>query len=162
MDTAERSRLKEELGKLGIQGDYLESWQRREDLWRHRPQLNISGIESKPAGTVVPNQPSDMDHKYRLAVRGVLPWKPSRACACKACRERDWDRVVLSDEGHITMLEAVKDTPVVSNGAFDSFQGGSTECPECDFVAPPRIKNPKLSVKTHQRQKHSKKELVTA
>jgi hypothetical protein len=162
MNTAERQVLKRELATFGIKGDYLEGWQPREDLWRHTPKFNLNGDQTRPAGAIVPNQPTEWDHKLGLAKRGVLQWKPTKDCACKACRERDWDRVVLSDEGHITMLEAVKDTPVVSNGAFDSFQGGSTECPECDFVAPPRIKNPKLSVKTHQRQKHKKKELVTA
>ena len=155
MNTAERLSLKRELSKFGIRGEYLDSWQPREDLWRHAPKLNITGAHTRPAGAVVPNQPADMDHKLRMAVNGVLPWKPTRDCQCKACRERDWDSAVVNEEGHISILVKEEVSP------FQAFEDppkhivpDETKCPDCDFVVKADSKSPKASLRFHRLGKH--------
>ena len=155
MNTVERQQLKRELGKLGIRGEYLEGWQPREDLWRHKPGLNNFGKEVKPVGSVVANQPSDWDHKLRLAVRGTLPWRPTRDCQCKACRERDWDKVVIDEEGQISMIAEEEVSP------FQAFEDppkpivpDETKCPDCDFVVRADSKSPKASLRFHRLGKH--------
>jgi len=159
MDLAERNRLKAELRKMGIKGEYLDSWQPREDLWRHKPQLNNNGKEIKPAGAVVPNQPSDLDHKMRLAIRGILPWKPDKTCMCKGCRERDWDRAIINDEGHISVPDVAEESPFE---AFEAPEGALPErlkCDDCDYVVKADNKRPAASLRLHRR-KH--KETVAA
>jgi len=156
MNTAERLSLKRELSKFGIRGEYLDGWQPREDLWRHAPKLNITGTQTRPAGAIVPNQPADMDHKLRMAVNGVLPWKPMRDCRCKACRERDWDSAVVNEEGHISILVKEEVSP------FQAFEDppkpvvpDETKCPDCDFVVRADSKSPKASLRFHRLGKHS-------
>ena len=154
METAERTRLKAELAKFGIQGEYLNGWQPREDLYLHTPRLNISGIEVRPAGAVVANQPSVYDHKLRQAILGALPFRPSPSCQCKGCRERDWDNVIISEEGHISAKgerlspfsefeEQAPDLPTIN-----------MSCPDCDFVVRPDSKKPKNSLRFHRSAKH--------
>ena len=152
MNTKERSELKRELAKMGIKGDYLNGWQPREDLWRHKPGLNNFGKEVFRAGAVVANQPSLWDHKLRMAVRGILPWKPNALCQCKACRERDWDRAIIDEDGQITMMDV---------DAFESFEDAPEPevvsdrpaCPEddCGFVVRADSKNPSSSLRFHRR-----------
>jgi hypothetical protein len=153
MDTRERTHLRAELKKLGIVGDFLDSWQPREDLWLHKPWMTTEGAEARPAGSLIGNQPSDMDHKLRLAVRGALPWKPSRECACKGCRERDWENVTITDEGHISVIEQAE-------AVVEKVAAVPHACPDCDFVVKASSKKPMVSLTGHRRAKH--KELVTA
>jgi hypothetical protein len=156
MNTAERQTLKRELATFGIKGDYLEGWQPREDLWRHAPKFNLNGAQTSPAGAIVPNQPTEWDHKLRLAKRGVLQWKPTKDCACKACRERDWTRAEIDDIGQITMVAE----PVAS--PFKEFEAPRKQrakvervkCPDCDFLVKARSKNPGASMRFHRRAKH--------
>ena len=155
MNTAERQELKKELARYGIKGEYLKEWQPREDLWRHAPKLNINGAQTRPAGAIVPNQPADMDHKLRMAVKGVLPWKPMRDCQCKACRERDWDSAVVNEDGHISILVKEEVSP------FQAFEDppkpivpDETKCPDCDFVVRADSKSPKASMRFHRLGKH--------
>ena len=156
MNTAERQTLKRELATFGIKGDYLERWQPREDLWRHAPKFNLNGVQTRPVGAIVPNQPSVWDHKSRLAKRGVLPWKPTRDCECKACRERDWDRVVVDDVGQITIMGEEEESP------FKEFEAPPKkiekakrlECSDCKFMVKSRSRNPSASMRFHRRAKH--------
>ena len=154
MNTVERNSLKKELALLGIRGEYLEGWQVKEDLWGHKPKLNIDGVEVKPAGYGVPNQPADMDHKYRLAIRGVLPWRPSESCGCKACRERDWSKFIINDEGHIIMAQEN------TGSSFEDFVDSRLKCDDCEYVVKAESRDPKASLRLHRRGKH--KELVAA
>jgi len=155
MNTVERTYLKGELAKMGIKGDYLDSWQPRGPMWRHKPQLNISGNEVQPAGIEIPNQPLLWDHQLRMAVRiGALPWKPSKDCGCKLCRERDWSKVTVNEEGHIHLI-VEKESPVGNSDAFESFQTKSiNQCPDCDFVVKSDSKNPVGSLRFHRMGKH--------
>jgi len=97
-----------------------------------------------------------MDHKLRMAVNGVLPWKPTRDCQCKACRERDWDSAVVNEEGHISILVKEEVSP------FQAFEDppkpvapDQTKCPDCDFVVRADSKSPKASLRFHRLGKHS-------
>ena len=155
MNTNERNRLKIELGKMGIRGDYLGSWQPRRDMWRHKAQLNNFEKEIAPAGSVVSNQPTLWDHQLRLSKRGVLPWKPTAECGCKACRERDWSRAEIDDKGQIAMIEPATE----SFAEFTTEPEDRVKCDDCDFVVREDSKNPAGSLRFHRR-KH--KETVAA
>jgi len=164
LDTRERTFLKDELAKQGIVGEYLESWQPREDLYLHVPRLNNNGKETRPIGSVVPNQPSDMDHKYRLARRGVLPWPPTEACGCKGCRERDWSQFVTNEEGHVVEIETAAAPKVAVESIVVGHDDPPTieitpldvriKCPDCDFVVKSDSKNPVGSLRFHRMGKH--------
>ena len=155
MNTAERQELKRELSRYGIKGEYLKEWQPSENLWRHAPKFNIDGSQTRPAGAKVSNQPAYMDHKLRMAVQGVLPWQPAKDCRCKACRERDWDRAVINEEGHILMLPDNEESP------FKEFEDKpedddefTAKCSDCDYVVRPDSKNPRNSMRFHRKVKH--------
>lgn len=135
MDAEDRKRLRAELKKIGIKGDYLDSWQPRKDLWRHTAMLNNEGKEAKPAGMYVPNQPGDPDSLVRLSVRGLLPWKPTKDCRCKACRERDWQNTFIDRDGENEYLLAA--------------EVRTYKC-ECGWEPAPG-KNPGMALKAHQR-----------
>lgn len=158
MDTKERARLKAELKRLGIEGEYLNSWQAREDLYLHIPQLNNFGKEVRSAGTTIANQPSIWDHKLRMARRGVLPFRPSRECKCKGCRERDWDNVVVNEEGHISVIVVDQSVSLgpAANPKGDPIELLSGHCLDCDFVVKESSKNPASSLRFHRMAKHNK------
>lgn len=130
----ERKSLRDELAKMGFKGDYIDSWQPRVDCWSHKPRLSISGKESTPAGFAVPNQPGEPYHAVKLSRRGVLPWRPSPSCRCKACRERDWDKLVANSEG-LLLTVAQKEVD-------------DSSCPKCDYVVP-EGRNTVLALRAH-------------
>ena len=174
MDTRERNRLKGELAQLGIKGDYLSTWQAKGDTWLHVDRLTVGGGVWKQAGSLIPNQNTHMEHLLRRALKGVLPFKPSRDCLCKGCRERDWDRVRIDQEGQIWPIEdeSVQETNAFSNPAEESVQVVAVPvvhksnnksvyaCPDCDFKAREGSKHPKRNFNIHRRQNH--KDLVAA
>lgn len=146
MNQEEREKLRAELAKLGVKGEYLDSWQPRQDGWRHRPGLNVEGAEVTPAGTQVPNLPGNPDSTARYAVRGIFPYRPSPSCRCKDCRTRVWEKFIEDSEGHL--VPKPKQEAAIVDGHK------SYACSKCDWVTPPTSKNAGASLHFHEMHRH--------
>jgi hypothetical protein len=149
VNVKDRQRLKNELGKLGVPGDYLSSWPTKVDNWRHRPMRNTHGDILGPVGIAVPNQPGHPDSAVRRARHGILPTRPSESCMCKACRDRDWSTVVVDADGHIIDSEV----RAGMNGSVPTVVQNENECADCGFVVP-NGKDLHRSIQAHRRQRH--------
>ena len=83
----ERNKMKQELAGLGYSLSYIDDWQPKTRLYRHRPAYNTQGEISDAVGTYVDNVPGNPDYVLRKARIGLFPWKPSSSCECKWCRD---------------------------------------------------------------------------
>ena len=83
----ERNKMKQELSGLGYSMSYIDDWQPKTRLYRHRPAYNTQGEISDAVGTYVDNVPGNPDYVLRKARIGLFPWKPSSSCECKWCRD---------------------------------------------------------------------------
>ena len=83
----ERNKMKQELAGLGYSLSYIDDWQAKTRLYRHRPSYNTQGEISDVVGTYVDNVPGNPDYVLRKARIGLFPWKPSESCECKWCKD---------------------------------------------------------------------------
>ena len=83
----ERNKMKQELSGLGYSMSYIDDWQPKTRLYRHKPAYNTQGEISDAVGTYVDNVPGNPDYVLRKARIGLFPWKPSSSCECKWCRD---------------------------------------------------------------------------
>jgi hypothetical protein len=79
--------MKQELAGLGYSLSYIDDWQAKTRLYRHRPSYNTQGEISDVVGTYIDNVPGNPDYVLRKARIGLFPWKPSSSCECKWCRD---------------------------------------------------------------------------
>jgi len=79
--------MKQELAGLGYSLSYIDDWQAKTRLYRHRPSYNTQGEISDVVGTYVDNVPGNPDYVLRKARIGLFPWKPSESCECKWCKD---------------------------------------------------------------------------
>ena len=154
----ERQEVKRDLARLGVAGEFIDSWQPKMDCFRHTPYRNISGTLVKPAGMAVPNQPMNNDTALRLARRGVLPTRPSEHCRCKGCRERDWANTSVDENGLLIddEVRAAQNQEAASVASVTVTKPSTivgSKCPDCDFVVEAK-KRPLFAMSTHRRQKH--------
>jgi hypothetical protein len=66
---------------------YIDDWQPKTTLYRHRASYSVGGRINEAVGTYVTGVPGNPDYVLRKAAIGLFPWKPSAACDCKWCRE---------------------------------------------------------------------------
>ena len=83
--TKERTVLREELVGQGYSWKYIDEWQPKVTLYRHRALTNPSGETVSPVGTALANLPGNPDYVSRKARAGLLPWPPGNACTCHWC-----------------------------------------------------------------------------
>ena len=83
----ERNKMKQELAGLGYSLSYIDDWQAKTRLYRHKPAYNTQGEISDVVGTYVDNVPGNPDYVLRKARIGLFPWKPSESCECKWCKD---------------------------------------------------------------------------
>ena len=81
----ERNQMKTELVKLGYALRYIDEWQPKATLYRHRPAYNDEGKVTDAIGTAVPNVPGNPDYVLRKARIGLFPWMPGEKCECQWC-----------------------------------------------------------------------------
>ena len=81
----ERNKMKQELSGLGYSMSYIDDWQPKTRLYRHRPAYNVDGEISDAVGTYVENVPGSPDYVLKKARIGLFQWKPSSSCECKWC-----------------------------------------------------------------------------
>ena len=83
--TKERTVLRGELVGQGYSWNYIDEWQPKVTLYRHRGLINPNGEVVSPVGTKLGNLPGNPDYVNRKARLGLFPWAPGNACTCKWC-----------------------------------------------------------------------------
>ena len=86
----ERNKQKLELANAGFSMKYIDDWQSKTTLYRHKPSYNNEGEISGAVGAVITGVPGNPDYVLRKAKIGLFPWKPAESCECQWCRETDW------------------------------------------------------------------------
>ncbi len=83
----ERNKMKVELANLGYSLKYIDDWQPKTTLYRHKKAYNNEGDVTDDIGTSVSNVPGNPDYVLRKARIGLFPWKPSESCECRWCKD---------------------------------------------------------------------------
>ena len=83
----ERNKMKVELANLGYSLKYIDEWQPKTTLYRHKKAYNSEGDVTDDIGTSVSNVPGSPDYVLRKARIGLFPWKPSESCECRWCKD---------------------------------------------------------------------------
>tara|TARA_X000001388_G_C2140559_1_gene88527 strand:+ start:136 stop:537 length:402 start_codon:yes stop_codon:yes gene_type:complete len=86
----ERNKQKIQLANAGFTLKYIDEWQAKTTLYRHKPSYNNEGQIIGAVGTAVTGVPGNPDYVLRKAKIGLFPWKPGPECDCTWCRETDW------------------------------------------------------------------------
>ena len=84
----ERNRQKNELASAGFTLRYIDEWQPKTTLYRHKPSYNVDGEITEDVGTTVKGVPGSPDYVLRKAKIGLFPWPPGENCTCQWCAER--------------------------------------------------------------------------
>ena len=84
----ERNQQKLELVNAGFSLRYIDEWQPKATLYRHKPSYNVNGGVSEGVGTEVRGVPGNPDYVLRKSKIGLFPWMPSESCECQWCAGR--------------------------------------------------------------------------
>ena len=88
----ERNQQKIELANNGFTLRYIDEWQPKTTLYRHKPSYNADGDISEDVGSAVSGVPGSPDYVLRKSKLGLFPWIPSGECTCKWCAERSQEK----------------------------------------------------------------------
>jgi len=83
----ERNKQRNELAGIGYSLRYIDEWQPKTTLYRHKPSYYVNGEMDSDVGTAVKGVPGSPDYVLRKAKIGLFPWPPSDTCTCKWCKE---------------------------------------------------------------------------
>ena len=84
----ERNQQKNALARAGFTLGYIDEWQPKTTLYRHKPSYNMEGDITEDVGTSVRGVPGSPDYVLKKALIGLFPWVPSENCTCEWCAER--------------------------------------------------------------------------
>ena len=76
----ERNKQKNELAGMGYSLRYIDEWQRKTRLYRHKAAYNVDGVVMEDVGTFVDNVPGNPDYVLRKSRIGLFPWEPAQDC----------------------------------------------------------------------------------
>ncbi len=110
----ERNQQKMELVNSGFSMRYIDEWQPKTVLYRHKASLNVQGEVVRDVGTALTGVPGNPDYVLRKAKIGLFPWKPGVSCDCKWCKD--------------SYVEPVPEPEVNSEMVTKT-------CEECGFIA---------------------------
>ena len=110
----ERNQQKMELVNSGFSMRYIDEWQPKTVLYRHKASLNVQGEVVRDIGTTLTGVPGNPDYVLRKAKIGLFPWKPGVSCDCKWCKD--------------SYVEPVPEPEVNSEMVTKT-------CEECGFIA---------------------------
>jgi len=110
----ERNKQKVELANSGFSMRYIDEWQPKTTLYRHKASYTVDGQLSEPVGSTTKGVPGNPDYVLRKAKIGLFPWKPNESCECKWCKD--------------SYVEPVPEPEVVSEMATKT-------CELCGFTA---------------------------
>jgi len=83
----ERNQQKLDLANVGYSMKYIDEWQPKTTLHRHKPSYNAEGDIVAGVGTTVDNVPGSPDYVLRKARIGLFQWPPSESCECQWCQK---------------------------------------------------------------------------
>ena len=83
----EYNKIKNELTGLGYSMRYVDEWQPKTRLYRHKAAYNVDGDLTDEVGTYTDNVPGDPRYLLRKARIGMFGFPPSETCTCKWCNE---------------------------------------------------------------------------
>jgi len=83
----EYNKVKNELIGLGYSMRYVDEWQPKTRLYRHKAAYNVDGELTDEVGTYTDNVPGDPRYLLRKARIGMFGFPPSETCTCKWCNE---------------------------------------------------------------------------
>ena len=97
----ERNKQKNELASIGFSMKYIDDWQPKTTLYRHKPSYYVSGEIAADVGTSVKGVPGNPDYVLKKSRIGQFPWQPGETCTCKWCmgRRGTQDTVAARAEG---------------------------------------------------------------
>ena len=113
--TRERTELRSALVGQGYHWNYIDEWQPKVSLYRHRAMVSPKGDVVSPAGTRLDNLPGSPDYVSRKAKQGLYTWPPSDACLCRWCGERK-AAVYVTGEVSAAPVATEPSVPVVLAG----------------------------------------------
>ena len=115
---SERNKQQNQLANIGYSLRYIDEWQPKTTLYRHKPDYNVGGGIVQDVGTTVKNVPGNPDYVMKKSKIGQFGWPPSATCGCKWCVERATKEPVAvgvgSDEP--PPEEIVKERPYFTKG----------------------------------------------
>jgi len=115
---SERNKQQNQLAGIGYSLRYIDEWQPKTTLYRHKPDYNIDGDIVQDVGSTVKNVPGNPDYVMKKSKIGQFGWPPSATCGCKWCVERATKEPVAvgvgSDEP--PPEEIVKERPYFTKG----------------------------------------------
>ena len=94
----ERNKQKVELANAGFTMSYIDDWQPKTTLYRHKASFNVQGEIVRGVGTAIKGVPGSPDYVLRKSKIGLFPWKPSATCECKWCRESFTEAEAIVEE----------------------------------------------------------------
>ena len=113
MTTKERTDLRTELVSQGYSWNYIDEWQPKITLYRHKDIKNPGGEIVSEAGTKIEGLPGTPDYVTRKARQGLLQWPPSDSCTCRWCMGR---KETQPEIAHSSDSIKVEEAPVASSG----------------------------------------------
>ena len=94
----EYNKVKNELTGLGYSMRYVDEWQPKTRLYRHKAAYNVEGDLTDEVGTYTDNVPGDPRYLLRKAKIGMFGFPPSETCTCKWCNESNVTQVAAKTE----------------------------------------------------------------
>ena len=89
VNLSDRQRTRNELVSIGYSWDYIDEWQPKVSLYRHRAMISPSGELVSDVGTKLDNLPGNPDYVNRKGRQGLYPWPPGDTCTCRWCATRE-------------------------------------------------------------------------
>ena len=83
-----RNELRDELVGAGYSVKYLDDWQPKTVLYRHKPQYNLEGKIVFDVGSTVSGVPGNPQYVLTKARIGLFNQPPSDTCECRWCKQR--------------------------------------------------------------------------
>ena len=124
--------MKNELAGIGYSLKYIDEWQPKTTLYRHKTMYFDNGKISHEVGSEIKNIPGNPDYVLKKSKIGLFPWPPSDTCECKWCQE--------------------KAAPKVAEVTSSKYRCDSGDC---DYIATSESHSGKLSsLRMHKRRKH--------
>ena len=131
----ERNQQKLELTNAGFTLKYIDEWQPKTTLYRHKASYTAEGEISQDVGSTLKGVPGSPDYVLRKARIGLFPWKPGDQCDCQWCKEST------------AKNETVAEDPVKDPGTWS--------CDQCDFVPEAEDKaNASSQLRFHKAKEH--------
>ena len=130
----ERNQQKLELTNAGFTLRYIDEWQPKTTLYRHKASYTVDGNLSEPVGSTTKGVPGNPDYVLRKAKIGLFPWKPGDQCDCQWCKESTAKNETVAED-------PVKERVIA--------------CDQCDFVPDAEDKaNASSQLRFHKTKEH--------